>query len=666
MDALRQYYHPEDGVDNSEEDSDDSGEDFYSDQAILKRESLRFDPKVIQSLTNIWNVVDENHDNSVDFQEYFIMFKRLIIILRGREHKFDAAELASLAAKEFTVDAFGQETIDKPRFFQTFFQIADHWTHQICAEEYKQILDDLLGCMTGVVDGAIVFRDVDNTYTLDEYRALPLDHPDRNRDLTPKSSKKDDAPKSRPKSGPSANVQSSSRRKRTTSGMSNASEEVLEEEAKSIPRKEISQHLIRNRISQMVEATESAKKGRRSPVETPLFESSKPSPSSKPRATVSVEKPALMKLPREYKQPEKSAKKIKKRVIKKQTRKTSSFSGSERHILQHTHIREGARSTFHWTSQATGHKCELVRGSIDGTGSTRQKVWREKPKEWAEKMKLTGCLIETDGCNGTAMNQIDDKIGLTENNSCLYHVENFSTYTISPLVSNLGQKPTVKKWTKVNVDGQNGQKWTTARSDMLKEFLLCDLSTPEPVSVMPKSGENDFEDARRYLEHLQERLVSQRRALQKNRSRGLLPGLMSASSSQLPKVKIQDDCKTLSDIDEEIGLLTLNGTFTHQNSHWAPFGCQEDFLDHERMLSHNHRLQDMLEQGLHDHSPLIRLQQQRDVSRAHTELVAGSWLSSGLSHCRSLDFDRSSFFEKKLHQKDSLPMLTLASPENKI
>ncbi len=141
----------------------------------------------------------------------------------------------------------------------------------------------------------------------------------------------------------------------------------------------------------------------------------------------------------------------------------------------------------------------------------------------------------------------------------------------------------MNKSTKVNGDG--GKIFTISGSDVLKEFLLCDLSTPEPGSVMPKSGESDFEDARRYLAHLQERLVSQRRALQKNRSRGLLPGLMSASSSQLPKVKIQDDSKTPSDIDEEIGLLTLNDTFSHQNSHWVPFGCQEAFLDHERMLN---------------------------------------------------------------------------------
>ena len=642
MDALRQYYHPEDHEPH-EIDSDDSEEDFYSDKAILKRESLRFDPKVIESLTNIWNVVDENHDNSVDFGEYFAMFKRLIIILRGREHKFEVTEVASLAAKEFSVDAFGQETIDKPRFFQTFFQIADHWTHQICAEEYKMILDDLLGCMTGVKDGAIVFRDVDNTYTLEEYRALAPDHPDRNRDLRPKSTKKDEE---RPRTGsfsgrkktpPSAPGSSRRKTRRTQSGDA-AAEEIPEA---TQPSEE----------SQKPDTPPIPKPRKKKPVETALFERAKSPDRPRSRGIREVKEPEK-KPPREYKQPEKkpnSAKRVKKRVVTKKTPKKSNFSGGETLVLQQTHIREGMPSTFHWTA-----------GGKDGAsaiGAGRQKVWREKPKDWAEKMKSMGCKIETnndDGASSNSSNQIDDHPGSRHLQSAPVDKNAFSRDS-GGVASTMG-------FTTKSIP--------MSSSEMMRAFLNHELDVLEPAGETSKSGAYNFESTKRHIAGLQQHIDSQQRALQKNRSRGLLPGLIFAKSKLPMRTGIQEPLSTTStEFASELDLLSTmhisDDIATHDNVHWSPFGCQEDFLQHKLNMIYSLRLQSKLEEGLHGYSPVVRERQKGALSRAHTASI-----SEGSLARTAPAFNRSVFFGGEgvpstagaLPLNRELPQLKINSP----
>ena len=89
MDTLRQYY----GDGNSEE---------YSDVNILRREAMRFEPRILDILNKIWGVADHDHSKSVTQEEYHIMFQRLAKVLMHVE--MDSKELKEMAKEEFEED----------------------------------------------------------------------------------------------------------------------------------------------------------------------------------------------------------------------------------------------------------------------------------------------------------------------------------------------------------------------------------------------------------------------------------------------------------------------------------------------------------------------------------------------------------------------------------
>ena len=57
--------------------------EFYTDKALLQRESLRFDPSVRAALDVIWNVTDTNGDGMIEKDEYIAMSTKLYRVIVG-------------------------------------------------------------------------------------------------------------------------------------------------------------------------------------------------------------------------------------------------------------------------------------------------------------------------------------------------------------------------------------------------------------------------------------------------------------------------------------------------------------------------------------------------------------------------------------------------------
>jgi len=126
--SLRAYYkvgHATDGGlhapgQESQEEMEEGS--HFSDAALLKRESLRFDPGVLRQLERLWAFTDANHDGSISLAEYADMFVVLYAALQGggaEEHV-----VRKLAREEFAHDAGGGAALSKEQFKLAWFQVS--------------------------------------------------------------------------------------------------------------------------------------------------------------------------------------------------------------------------------------------------------------------------------------------------------------------------------------------------------------------------------------------------------------------------------------------------------------------------------------------------------------------------------------------------------------
>ena len=83
---------------------------------LLQRESLKFDPRVLNVLDEIWQVTDRNKDGFVDRDEYIKMSMKLYCTVVGDGDMENAQEVAE---KEWDHDRFGYENLDRNRFVQS-------------------------------------------------------------------------------------------------------------------------------------------------------------------------------------------------------------------------------------------------------------------------------------------------------------------------------------------------------------------------------------------------------------------------------------------------------------------------------------------------------------------------------------------------------------------
>jgi guanylate kinase len=171
---------------------------MYTDKALLMRESLKFDPRIVSVLEQIWEAADHDHSGAVSKDEYFVMSLKLNRVfneseddreegdVRIEDSVFEEGDALNLkvtadqgaggetlqrqeaeavalalaqASEDWKRDSFGADTMDRTMFFQAWFELADIWTEVIDVEEYASFLRIILGAFSFINESGVrVFR----------------------------------------------------------------------------------------------------------------------------------------------------------------------------------------------------------------------------------------------------------------------------------------------------------------------------------------------------------------------------------------------------------------------------------------------------------------------------------------------------------------------------
>jgi hypothetical protein len=122
--------------------------DHYSVENQAKREALFDDDEAInKELDRWWRAaelyIDRDKNNRLEMQEYEIFYHRLIKIvqedaLEGED--LDADEARKLMEADFHADSGADGSVDREEFRFAVFEMADHWTDSVDADEYVEFL----------------------------------------------------------------------------------------------------------------------------------------------------------------------------------------------------------------------------------------------------------------------------------------------------------------------------------------------------------------------------------------------------------------------------------------------------------------------------------------------------------------------------------------------
>eukprot|EP00949_MAST-11_sp_MAST-11-sp1_P000833 g833.t1 len=118
---------------------------LFTPKALLMRESLRFEGKIVQILRELWEATDKDSNRRITKGEYFDLYERLYKRIIG---VMDKRKQQKYMEKEWDVDRNGHGYLDSKRFHRAIFQLADIWTHKISVNEYAEFLQDLLDGVT--------------------------------------------------------------------------------------------------------------------------------------------------------------------------------------------------------------------------------------------------------------------------------------------------------------------------------------------------------------------------------------------------------------------------------------------------------------------------------------------------------------------------------------
>ena len=137
---------------------------FYTDLALLQRESLKHDVRVRRILDHIWAATDRDGSGTIDKEEYIIMCKKVYrAIVDDTDSPQADAEILKIAEEDWDADRQGHDHLDYERFTRAWFQLADHWTHDLSADSYETFLSNIFTTLTERdKNGNIVWRDDKN------------------------------------------------------------------------------------------------------------------------------------------------------------------------------------------------------------------------------------------------------------------------------------------------------------------------------------------------------------------------------------------------------------------------------------------------------------------------------------------------------------------------
>ena len=100
--------------------------DDYNDRKLLMRESLKFDPSLMEVMNSWWRLADADDSGSISKEEYIklhINLQRALI----KQKELDISKARALASQEWEFDSQGRQEMNRELFKLSFFQMADAW-----------------------------------------------------------------------------------------------------------------------------------------------------------------------------------------------------------------------------------------------------------------------------------------------------------------------------------------------------------------------------------------------------------------------------------------------------------------------------------------------------------------------------------------------------------
>jgi len=123
----------------------------YTRDMLDQRANLRYQRDVTQALEDWWRACEsiltvvERKAGCYNRDQYVIVFTK---VHRALYAVTDEAEMLQSVMADWLVDSRGNETMRREAVCDCLFDLADHWTDEIHAEDYTGFLLDLLGCVT--------------------------------------------------------------------------------------------------------------------------------------------------------------------------------------------------------------------------------------------------------------------------------------------------------------------------------------------------------------------------------------------------------------------------------------------------------------------------------------------------------------------------------------
>jgi hypothetical protein len=134
---------------------------LYNHENLSKRIALRQHPRIVEILEVWWRAakvhLDEDGDDTLDFEEYCIFHDRLVRGFRTStetdEDVHISEEDARVALEEdWAADNRGDGRVDKDEFFDSVFQLADAWCETVELQEHCDYLKHLYARVWGGAD----------------------------------------------------------------------------------------------------------------------------------------------------------------------------------------------------------------------------------------------------------------------------------------------------------------------------------------------------------------------------------------------------------------------------------------------------------------------------------------------------------------------------------
>jgi hypothetical protein len=126
------------------------GED-YTPARLLRRESVKFDTTLLQTMDQLWYLVDTNNDGHLDKTEFRELYVRMVRAL-GPEigAKGTTQQKTEEIEKHMEIDWLEDtengkyDSINRKRFFAAFYRLSDLWTEGIDASSCKVLSNDTM------------------------------------------------------------------------------------------------------------------------------------------------------------------------------------------------------------------------------------------------------------------------------------------------------------------------------------------------------------------------------------------------------------------------------------------------------------------------------------------------------------------------------------------